>query len=443
VPIVGNLAATLQSAFGARLDLIGRQAGAIRRQRKFSGASLFNTIVLTILRTPKPQTDDFVATAARLGLKLTAVAIKKRFTGALIDFLRAGLEHLLKQALRTDSVATPLLARFAAVEIGDSTTVTVPDEYAAEFPGCGGKMESGKAAVKIQLVTDLRDGDFKALLVEPGRQSDARSRVNDRPVVPGSLSIHDLGYFSLERFRRRSDAGAYWISRLQQGTRVFDEQAAEIDLLDYAKRSQGDGPIEMQVQIGSQERLKCRVIVLRVPKEVADRRRQKAYEKAQKHGRVPSSEHLAWCEWTVLVTNCLEELLSWKEVVVLYRIRWQIELIFKLWKSHNGLAAYREEWTAVERMVLFWAKLIAVVLQNWLLLSSIWSNPKRSPWKAARVIRRSIVCLIGALKDLARLTEALQELFAEIEAVATQKRQKKRPSAFQLLNDPELLNWSP
>jgi hypothetical protein len=58
---------------------------------------------------------------------------------------------------------------------------------------------------------------------------------------------------------------------------------------------------------------------------VADRRRQKAYERAQKHGRAPSPEQLAWCDWTLLMTNCPTELLTWKEVVVLYRARWQIE----------------------------------------------------------------------------------------------------------------------
>ena len=84
----------------------------------------------------------------------------------------------------------------------------------------------------------------------------------------------------------------------------------------------------------------CRLIALRVPQEVADRRRQKAYVKAQKHGRVPSREYLEWQDWTIFVTNCEPELLTWEAVVVLYR-GWQIELMFKLWKSRNRLATLR------------------------------------------------------------------------------------------------------
>jgi hypothetical protein len=33
---------------------------------------------------------------------------------------------------------------------------------------------------------------------------------------------------------------------------------------------------------------------------MADRRRQKAYQKAQKHGRVPGEDQWAWCDGTIL-----------------------------------------------------------------------------------------------------------------------------------------------
>lgn len=440
--IIGQVALSLQTALGAALDAIGRRTGVIQRQRKFSGSTLFKTLVLTVLKSPNPKTDDLVATAAQLGVTVTSEAVEKRFTPRLITFLRAGLEHLLEHTVAADPVAIPLLERFTAVEIGDSTTVTVPDDYADEFPGCGGKADSGKAAVKIQVRWELRTGKLTKLLVEPGRHSDAASEAAEDLVTPGSLVIRDLGYFSLERFRKLDAAGAYWISRWQPGTAVFDLEGRPLELLEYVRRHAGNGPLDRPILLGSAERLSCRLIVLRVPQEVADRRRQKAYEKAQKHGRVPSQEHLAWCDWTLLVTNCPADLLTWKEVVVLYRARWQIELLFKLWKSHNHLAASRETWSAVERMALFWAKLIGVVLQHWLLLTSTWSNPRRSHWKAAGVIRQWIVSLTAALDNLGALIEVLASLTRTIDAVAHKKRQRKSPSSFQLLLNPELLNWN-
>jgi hypothetical protein len=43
------------NALGAALDDLGRQTGVIRRQRKFTGASLFNTMGLTLLKFLAPR----------------------------------------------------------------------------------------------------------------------------------------------------------------------------------------------------------------------------------------------------------------------------------------------------------------------------------------------------------------------------------------------------
>jgi Transposase DDE domain len=440
--IIGTVAAALQSALGSTLDALGRQTGVIQRKRKFSGASLFQTLVLTLMKTPQADSDDFAATAAQLGVPVTPEAVEKRFTDRLVVFLRAALEHVLSHTVRADAVAIPLLAKFTAVEIGDSTTITLPDVYAAEFPGCGGKGDSGQAAVKLQAVWELRTGTLTTLEVQAGRDSDAKSAAAEGPVTPGSLSIRDLGYFDLERFRARAAQGAYGISRWQPGTTVLAPDGQPRALWEYLQEHAGSQPVDEPILLGAEQRLPCRLIALRVPPEVANRRRQKTYERAQKHGRVPSAEQLAWCDWTILLTNCPVALLTWKEVVVLYRVRWQIEIMFKLWKSHNHLASYRATWSALERMATFWAKLIGVVLQHWLLLMSTWSNPRRSHWKAAGVIRDWIVTLIRALDDLEALTGVLQEMSAAIQAIARQKRQQKHPSTFQLLLDPELLDWN-
>ena len=440
--IVSKVASSLQTALGPALDKLGRRTGVIRRQRKFTGASLLKMVVLTVMKTPNAKADRFVATAAQLGVIVTPRAVEDRFTDTLVGFLRAGLEHVLGQALAADSAAIPLLDRFTAVEIADSTSVTVPESYQEEFPGCGGKAGGGKAAVKLQVAWDLRTGAITRLVAQPGRHSDAKDDDPDRPVTAGSLSIRDLGYFGLERFRKLGTAGAYWISRWQQGTAVFDADGQPLDLLGLVRGHQGGGPINRTILQGAEERLPCRLIILRVPREVAARRRQKAYERAQKHGTVPGAVQLAWCEWTVFVTNCPEELLSWKEVVVLYRARWQIELMFKLWKSHNHLADSRATWTSVERMAVFWAKLIGVMVQHWLLLVSTWSDPRRSHWKAAAEIRDWVVSLTGALGDLDALIRVLTAMTKAIDAVANKKRRKKSPGLFQLLSNPELLNWN-
>src|SRR4051794_1184050 len=230
--IIGTVAQALQTALGPELDTLGRRTGVIQRQRKFSGVTLFKTMVLTLMKSPKAEPDEFVATAAQLGLTVTPEAVEKRFTDRLVSFLRAGLELVLEQVVAADPVTVPLLQRFTAVEVGDSTNVTLPDDYAGLFPGCGGKAGSGRAAVKIQARWELITGKLAKLLVEPGRCSDGQNEAAEAPVRPGSLLLRDLGYFSLERFRAWGAAGAYWISRWQQGTLAFDRDGRPLDLLD-------------------------------------------------------------------------------------------------------------------------------------------------------------------------------------------------------------------
>lgn len=142
------------------------------------------------------------------------------------------------------------------------------------------------------------------------------------------------------------------------------------------------------------------------------------------------------------MTNCREDLLTRKGAVVLYRTRWQIELMYKLWNSHDHLAAGCELWTSLGRMAMFWAKLIGVVLRHGLLLTSTWAGPRRSPWKAARVLRDWVVVLTGALEDNDNLIRTLGDLAVTIGAIAKKNRQSKRPGSFQLLLNPEFLDWN-
>jgi hypothetical protein len=441
--IIRTLGHRLQTVLGSSIDRIARQTGVIQRQRKFSGVTLLNTLVFTLLKSPAADTDQYVFTAAKFGVFVTPEAIQKRFSPQLVSFLREVLKRIVAEVVAHSPVDLKLLRKFTSVRIGDSTSITLPDELAAEFPGCGGTANYGKAALKIQVLWDLLSDELVTLDFEPGRRSDAKSVLLQGPVPAGSLSIFDLGYFCVDRFAELVGMNAFWISRWQQGTASFHPDGQRFDLLQYLGQQPAGGPIDTPILLGATRRLRCRLLALRVPQEIAARRRQKALEKARKHGRTATQEQLAWCDWTVFVTNCVAELLTWKEVVVLYRARWQIELLFKLWKSHGQLDKHKASRSAEWRMAELWAKLIGVLIQHWLLLTLTWANPRRSLRKAARVIRDWVENLAESINDLDRLTNVLERLGAAIEAFAKVKVKRKHPSAFQLLANPELLDYTP
>ena len=441
--IVGKVAATIQNVLGPEAEELGRATGVIQRRRKFTAVSLLRMLVLTLLRKPDAKATDFQSTAAQLGLDVTSTAVENRFTPQLVGFLRAVLERTVLRVLAASPQTVDLLNKFTSVRIGDSSTIALPDELADQFPGCGGILR-GAGRDEDPPAVGLPHRLDPPTANHPRRASDATNPIAQEVAPAGSLSLFDLGYFCLDRFQNLTRAGAFWISRLQHGTSVFDAQGQPLALLQYLRQQTGSGPIDVSVLLGMSHRLPCRLIALRVPQEVADRRRQKAYVKAQKHGRVPSREYLEWQDWTIFVTNCEPELLTWEAVVVLYRARWQIELMFKLWKSHNRLATHRAGAAAEEQLAVVYVKLIAVLVQHWILLTATWCECRRSLMKAAAIIADWVTLLIDALDDLDRLIAILSRMKdVLLKAGARVQNRNIHPSLSQLLQNPILLDYVP
>lgn len=291
--------------------------------------------------------------------------------------------------------------------------------------------------MKIQLQWDLQSGAWPRVSIEAGRDCDYKTPLQRIPLPRGSLAITDLGFFDTAVLQKRSQEGVFWLSRLQFGTTVFTPEGSALNLLECLSR-QSQRVVDQWIEIGTVLRVAGRLLAWRVPQKVANRRRQKLIAETQrKRGRMPTRERLAWCDWTILVTNVPADMLTPTEALVLYRARWQIELLFKRWKS-LGLVAELTGRTAVEQMVRLWSRLIAALLEHWLILSTAWGDPRLSLMKAGQVIRRHVVVIATAIGRTAHLTSAIEVLKTVVRSTAFQNK-RRRPSTFELLNAPELI----
>jgi hypothetical protein len=432
--ILTDLATTLQTLLTDEAEAAARETGWLRRSRQFRGATLVQTLVLGWLHEPRAPVDSLVETAADLGVDVRPQALDKRFTAAGTRCLARLLTQALQRVVATQPLAVALLDRFAGVYLYDSTTRTLPPALRDQFPGSG-RAADGRppAALKCQVELELRTGTLD-FAIAPARQADVRSELVRRPLPAGALRLADRGYLDLARLADDTAAGVFWISRLQ-GHMIIAGAGRRGSLAAWLKGCSADR-VDVEVEVGGADRMKCRLLAGRVPEGVARKRREKLHQQARKRGRKVSVKQEALCAWNVCITNLPADLLTTTEAWVLLRARWQIELLFKLWKSHGGLE-FSHGHRAARVLCEVYAKLIGMVLQHWLLLVSAgrllgWSWPK-----AARRIRRRALAIGEALHSLETLIVVLERLGRRIRRQCRAPKRQAHPTTYQLLQDPE------
>src|SRR5262249_33637907 len=150
----------------------------------------------------------------------------------------------------------------------------------------------------------------------------------------------DLGYFSLETLQLLSQQGEYWLTRWQAGTVVLDAPGHPLDRLAWL-RAQGDAPVDCPVWLGQSYYLPVRLLALPVPPAVAAPRRRRRRAEAERRGQPVSALRLATADWTRYLANVPADRLTLQEALALGHARWQIELLFKLWKGQGVIDQWR------------------------------------------------------------------------------------------------------
>ena len=165
---------------------------------------------------------------------------------------------------------------------------------------------------------------------------------------------------------------------------------------------------------------------------VADERRRRLRATARRKQVAPSAASLAMADWTVFITNAPAALLSLDEALVLGRARWQIELLFKLWKSQGRIDESRstKPWRVLCEV---YAKLLAMVVQHWLLLLGCWRYPNRSLSKAAQTVQKQAWHLARACGCQSGLIDAITTIEQCLAAGCRINKRKAHPHTYQLL----------
>jgi Transposase DDE domain len=271
-------------------------------------------------------------------VSITKQAIQERFNNQAVSFMNSLLKHQLSRHLPVIRERVPY-HYFKRVRLKDSTRFSLPKQFACLYKGHGGT--SGPAQISIQYEYDLLTHQTIHLeLTSTCRndQQDAKETLND--IEPSDLLIRDLGYVSVAYIQHVNEHQAYYLNRLNPRTTVYDSQQNPIDLAAILNkiRKYGLTSIELEIFFKTHKGwMPSRLVLSPVDEKTYRKRMEKAKQGSliyrTHRGYQISEPYKVWMAMNVFITNVPAEWLTAQQVIQTYRLRWQIELVFKVWKS--------------------------------------------------------------------------------------------------------------
>jgi hypothetical protein len=429
---IPRLSGILRTLFGAEANQLAREAGVIQRERVLSGASLVQLLVFGWLTNPQGGPSHLARFAGSLGLKLSKQAIEERFTMRTADWLLAVLRRGVQCLVCAEAVSIPLLRRFPAVLIEDGSTISLPAALKGIWRGCGG---SGTvAALKLTVRWDVLSGGLSGPYVQDGRTHETQSPLREQQMPCGSLWIGDLGYFALTWLSALVKQKVYFLIGYKEPVIVWNAQGERVEVLDLVP-TDGQETMDIPVCLGANKQVHARLIARKMSEEVVKRRRAHLKEQAHKQCKPINPRQWDLVQWTMVLTNVPLSLLAAAEATALMRARWQIELLWKLWKDLGKVDEWQTE--KPERILCeLYAKLLGMLVQHWLLLLSCWDDPHRSLVGAAQVIRDQVPTLVHGLTGRLPLSKAIRLVTQVLVGGCSIPRRQTRLSTSHRLLEP-------
>lgn len=375
--------------------------------------------------------------ALDMGISICKQSLNERFNEQAVDFMRAMFNRAAE--FQFDSSCLAVLEEFSEVMLEDSTVIGVPEELKDLFGGFGGS--ASKAAAKIDCTYDLKSTKVMLELRE-GRRSDSGMEL-PKSIKPKSLWLRDLGYFKFKAFEQIATSGAYYVSRFKHGVNIYDSSDADaklLDLVDLMKGMTVNEYKDIQVYIRSKNRLAVRLVIQKVPPEVAEIKRQRLIKKAQKSGEKVPKRRLELCQINMYITNLDATDYPPQLIVLLYKIRWQIEILFKVWKSILKIGKTKkmkkERFLCLLYAQLIWA-LMNMKIFN-VFKSYFWNQLKReiSELKTYQIMVIHRRTLIEAMLCNCKILyeKYLNKIFTAIELLGQKQYKKGNPNPMFNLN---------
>ncbi len=318
--------------------------------------------------------------------------VKNKFPIYMSEVCALLLDELACSALRFDE-SSPFAA-FNQIILQDGTSFGVKSALKNAFPGRFTK--TNPAAVELHVAMDLLTKQAQSIVLTPDTDAEAQYLPEPESTV-GSLVMGDRGYFKIKYMAEVDKEDGFFIikgkgninplvvcARTEDDQEIKSWRNKKLNEIKHNLRKNKRMDLDVCWYVAG-EPFNCRLVVSWNPET-------KTHQ--------------------YLVTNLHREQFSIDHIIDAYHLRWQIELLFKEWKSYANLRAFNTEKATIAEG-LIWASLCAAILKRYCAhLTQRFTTSLISTRKVAMCVHHFLPAVFHALMHFQRkLTGALRRLF--------------------------------
>jgi len=327
------------------LDASAKEKGALVRKRVVKSAAVLLRLMLAYGFCGLSLRETAAWADGSKICSVSDVALLKRFKKSV-----AWLGHLLAQMLEERAKLCLSDIGKYRLRIVDATSVCRPGSKGSDF--------------KVHLGLDLRLFAVDHVALTDAKGGETLSRI---PAGEGEVFVCDRAYGHRKGIWSVVKAGSEVIVRISWLTlSLLHPDGSRFDILQElsALRDNETGDFPVAIEPCEREGIPSvpgRLVALRRDEKDVEKARRRVRKEAQRKGKTPDKRSLAACEYVFVFTTLPVEDISARRVLEIYRLRWQIELVFRRMKSIAGLDELAAKDDELCRAAIL-AKLLAILL---------------------------------------------------------------------------------